>query len=59
MVFVDAELVGYRLGYFTPVACKHDATRYACIMKVFDGLRGIFFDGVGDDDMPCVFPRRW
>ena len=54
MELVDAELLGHRAGHFGAVAGKHDRFAHACSMKPFDGLCGIFFHHVGDDDVADV-----
>ena len=42
------------MGHLGAVAGEHDRFAHACSMKPLDGLGGIVFHHVGDDDVPGV-----
>ena len=54
MELVDAQLCGHRAGHLGTVAGEHDRFAHACSVKALNGLGGIFFHHVGDDDVAGV-----
>ena len=54
MVLVKTEVGGHGAGHLLAVTREHDAALHARGMQVGDGLGGVVFHGVGDDDVACI-----